>query len=105
MFNTLEANQILDLNQHNDYVLIDLRSTKEFQNDGVAGSIHLPYASLPQNLNRLPSNKKVVFMCNDGNMAGAARNFVKGYARLHNVFALEKGVAALHKTLELQKAG
>ena len=104
MFNTIEPNQIHYNHKETEYLLIDLRSRKEFNNDGLAGSIHIPYYELPDRLNELPTNKSLLFICNDGNMAGAARNFVKGYARLTNIFALAEGVGAVHKLLERQKA-
>lgn len=105
MFNTIEINQIHQIRKGKDFLFVDLRLRCDFNNDGLAGSIHIPYCSLPDRLNELPSDKQLVFICNDGNMAGAARNFVKGHARMNNIFALAEGVGAAHKLLELQKAG
>ncbi len=105
MFNTLEPNQIINFRKSQEYILIDLRSKLEFQNDGISGSINIPYQNLPENLHLIASNKNVVFVCDDGNMSGAARNWVKGFAKFNNVFALENGIKELHMLLERRKAG
>ena len=105
MFNTIEPNQIHQIRKGAENLLVDLRSRNEFNNDGLAGSIHIPYYDLPDRLNELSSDKNLIFICNNGDMAGAARNFVKGFACLKNIFALAEGVGAVHKLLERQKAG
>lgn len=85
--------------------MIDLRTVHDFQNDGIAGSIHIPYQELSDSIDKIATEKEVVLICNDGNMAGAARNFLMGYAKISNVSALQYGVAALHQKLQKKKAG
>ncbi|MFY0672713.1 MAG: hypothetical protein JXQ87_04890 [Bacteroidia bacterium] len=105
MFNTIEPNHFQQIRKGNDYVFVDIRSRNEFSNDGLAGSIHIPYYDLPDRLTELPIEKNIVFICNDGKMAGAARNFVKGFACINSTFALSEGINEVHKLLERKKAG
>jgi len=105
MFNTISPNELLHSTARKDYQLIDLRSPSEFHNSSIAGSLNIPYVQLPSSISDLSQDKKVVLICNDGNMAGAARNFLKGYARMQDVVALENGMAHLDAELSVKKAG
>ena len=104
MFNTIHPDQLNPSSARNNYFLVDLRSQHQFQNDGIAGSKHMPFHSLPEQYNQLPLEKEIVLICDDGKMAAAARNFLMGYAKLNNVVALEFGVQELHKKFEKRKA-
>ena len=105
MFNTTHPDQIAASNARENYILVDLRSTHEFQNDGIAGSLNIPYKELPDSIKKIPADKEVILVCNNGKVAGAARNFLMGYAKLSNLSALEFGVASLHELLKARKAG
>jgi rhodanese-related sulfurtransferase len=105
MFNTIHPDQLAASNAREQFVMIDLRTAHEFQNDGIAGSIHIPYQELSDSIDKIATEKEVVLICNDGNMAGAARNFLMGYAKINNVSALQYGVAPLHQKLQKKKAG
>lgn len=104
MFNTISAKDLSGSLKREKYCLVDLRTQKEFQNDGISGSIHIPYHLLSENLEELPTDKHIVLICNDGNMAGAARNFIMGSAGILDVSALERGIRNLYHQLSGKKA-
>jgi len=85
--------------------LVDLRSPLEFRRSSLAGAMNIPYTKLPDSIDQLSTEKEIVLICNDGYMAGAARNFLKGYAKMQNVLALESGFTPLSKKLSAKKAG
>lgn len=105
MFDTISPNQLFHPTARKDYQLIDLRSSGEFQESSISGSLNIPYIQLPARLADLSSEKKVVLICEDGKIAGAARNFIKGFARMENVVALENGITYLDRELAVKKAG
>ena len=104
MFNTISAKDLSHTPDREMYHLVDLRTTKEFQHDGISGSVHIPYHMLSENLDELPTDKHIVLICNDGAMAGAARNYIMGSAGLIGVSALERGIGNLYHKLSGKKA-
>ncbi|MBI1183436.1 hypothetical protein GC194_04155 [bacterium] len=104
MFTTIEPYRLAEATAHNNYVLVDLRSKREFLTDGIAGSVHIPYSSLPDRWQELPQNKEIILYCNDGKMSASARNFLKGHARFTNVASLESGIGSLQIQLKSKKA-
>lgn len=56
------------LHAEENFLLIDVRSAAEYEHDGhVVGSRLLPLHALPQRLEELPRDKKLVFICRSGN--------------------------------------
>ncbi len=51
-----------------DYVLVDVRSEKEFKLWHLPGAIGIPYREIvaPENLAKLPTDKDVIVYCNSG---------------------------------------
>lgn len=104
MFNTIDTKDLSHSSDRDQYLLVDLRSKKEFQRDGISGSMHIPYHLLCENLSDLPVDKHIVLICNDGTMAGAARNYIMGSTGLVGVYALERGIGNLYQRLSGKKA-
>jgi len=56
-----------DLAEGKQVVLIDVRTDKEFNNDGyIAGAIHLPFSDFMANLGQVPKDKPLVIYCASG---------------------------------------
>lgn len=52
----------------NDFVLVDVRSEKEFRQWHLPGAIGIPYRDIadPTNLAKLPKDKDIILYCNSG---------------------------------------
>jgi len=64
--------QLNDERSHEDLFLLDLRREEDFEGVGhIEGSMRMDFdaAALPQNLERLPRDKKIVTICYTGNLA------------------------------------
>lgn len=51
-----------------DFLLVDVRSTKEFNVGHIPGAISIPYLDIvdPKNLALLPKDKEIILYCNSG---------------------------------------
>ncbi|MBI3142583.1 MAG: rhodanese-like domain-containing protein [Bacteroidetes bacterium] len=105
MFTTLHPLTYLEQSASVPYFLIDLRGKRAFQTNGIAGSVHMPYHTIPDHLDKIPVNRPVLLLCDNGDMSAAARNFIMGYARRTNVMSLESGLDGFYKVSKRQKAG
>lgn len=92
MFDTLNAREVMAGLATNEIALIDVRESKKFRHHHISGAVSIPIQEIPDRLDEIPKNKRVVFCCDDGNMAGATATFLAGYAHLVNVFSLSGGI-------------
>ena len=82
------------LSQERDNVhLIDVRSPAEIAQGAIPGADHLPLHLLPLQLDRIPSNKKVVLYCRSGARSAQACAFVEAQGK-SNVYNLRGGIIA-----------
>ncbi|AAC07504.1 putative protein [Aquifex aeolicus VF5] len=81
-----------------DVVLLDIRTEAEQSIVGLTykNSLHIPMDKLfkPENLKKIPRDKKVIVICRSGARAIAA-TFALRSAGFDNVYALKGGIAAL----------
>ncbi len=51
----------------NSFVIIDLRSENAYRRGHIRGAVNIPYKKLfsPENINRLPKDKKIIVYCPD----------------------------------------
>jgi rhodanese-related sulfurtransferase len=62
----------------NGALVVDVRSTAEFQGGHVKGSINIPLNEISANENKLKNyNKKVIFCCASGNRSGRATSIMQ----------------------------
>jgi rhodanese-related sulfurtransferase len=80
------------INKQNALV-IDLRDPTEFKKGHITESQNIPYAKLAEKNNFFPKDRPIVFVCNMGQVAGAAAKQIKIEHKLTNVFKLEGGVS------------
>ncbi len=71
---SLTVNELYDqLQETNDYVLLDVRTPGEYEYDGhIEGSRLLPLQVLGQRLNELPTDRPIVIVCRSGNRSYVA---------------------------------
>jgi phage shock protein E len=68
-------------------IILDVRTTGEFSNGHIKGSINIPVDKLAANLHKLKvKNKTVITCCASGARSAAAKGILKsnGYANVHN---------------------
>lgn len=59
--------------------LIDAREPQEFAAGTFKGAINMPINSLEQNIDKLPTDKPIIFFCGAGGRSGEAHDMVKLY--------------------------
>ena len=68
-------------------IILDVRTTGEFSNGHIKGSINIPVDKLAANLHKLKAkNKPIITCCASGARSAAAKGILKsnGYASVHN---------------------
>lgn len=82
-----------DLNKNKDeYALIDVRENHE-RTAGNIGGEHIPMGTLPDKVNEIPKDQKVVIYCRSGGRSGNAVQFLEGQG-YDNLYNLEGGMLA-----------
>jgi len=59
--------------------LIDVRDPQEFATGTFKGAINMPVNSLEKNIDKLPTDKPIIFFCGAGGRSGEAHDMVKLY--------------------------
>ncbi len=86
--NTAQAVQLIN---HQDALVLDVRPLATFQGGHIPHSRNIPLAELGDKISSLPSDKPIVVACDRGQIAvGAAAKLRK--AGLQNVMVLEGGI-------------
>ena len=80
-----------------DSLPVDIRSQAEFQNETIAGAVHIFTPELRTRYNELPKDKKIILFCNTGFQSYVASRILiqKGF---NNVYSLTGGIT-LYKEL------
>lgn len=106
MFETIAPKEAIELQGAESHQLLDIRSRAEKQSAPLPESIEIPYSELPDRLEELPSNKKLLIVSQDGTAAASARNYVQAVTFRTDVYALDGGLKALNNEVtSLQKVG
>lgn len=83
---------------HERAVVVDVREDKELSEGQIINSIHIPLASLPQQLKKLEKYKQkpVIVSCRTGHRSNSACNTLRknGFEKVHN---LRGGITAWTK--------
>lgn len=72
---------------HEGAIILDVRTTGEFSNGHIKGSINIPVDKLGANLNKLKSkNKTVITCCASGMRSASAKSILKsnGFTNVYN---------------------
>jgi rhodanese-related sulfurtransferase len=90
----LEAKALIDRNRGQaDFVILDLRTPKEFAAGHIAGAVMLDYYSpgFQQGLQQLDKSKRYLIYCRTGNRSGRTLKLI-GQMGLTSVYHLKDGI-------------
>lgn len=62
--------------ENNDYVIIDVRSNEEYNQQHVKGAINIPYTEINENIS-IDKDKVIFVYCKSGNRSGIAYSTLK----------------------------
>ena len=65
------------LDGDNGLVVLDVRDDDEFAAGHIPGSIHIPYAELPQRMGELPAGRTIAAICSGGKRSGLAASILQ----------------------------
>ncbi|HXA01024.1 MAG TPA: rhodanese-like domain-containing protein [Cytophagaceae bacterium] len=91
-----ELKQMLDNKE--DIQLIDVRELYEYQAAHIQAEL-IPLNTIPQNLDKISKNKKVIMICRSGNRSGNAIRFMEGNG-FENLYNLKGGMLAWKKEID-----
>ncbi|MBC7486949.1 MAG: molybdopterin-synthase adenylyltransferase MoeB [Cytophagaceae bacterium] len=81
----LELKALLD--EKADFLLLDVRESFEYDICHIEGSLLMPLSTVPQHLNDLPKDKKMIILCHLGIRSASAVNFLQanGFVKVSNL--------------------
>jgi adenylyltransferase/sulfurtransferase len=91
-----ELKQMLD-NKEN-LQLIDVREPYEFENGHIEAEL-IPMNTIPQNLEKISKDKKVIMICRSGNRSGNVIRFMESHG-FDNLYNLKGGLLAWKKDID-----
>ena len=90
--------------EKNEALIVDVRENYEFENCNI-GFLHIPMGEISERIKEIPSDKKIIVMCQSGKRAEAVANLLETEFELNPVFIMEGGINAwiekIDKTLQL----
>jgi sulfur-carrier protein adenylyltransferase/sulfurtransferase len=91
-----ELKKILDSKE--DIQLIDVREPFEFEAGHIESEL-IPMNTIPQNLEKISKDKKVIIVCRSGNRSGNVIRFMEGHG-FENLYNLKGGLLAWKKEVD-----
>lgn len=76
-----------------DFQLIDVREPNEYEVAQIGGEL-IPLATVPDNIDKIDKNKKVVMHCRSGKRSGNAVQFLEQQHGFDNLYNLQGGILA-----------
>ena len=73
-------------------ILLDIRSCAEFKNNGIKGSVNVPFDEISTGLSKLPKDKPVYVLCRTGDLSEEVAEILED--RGYDVYNVEGGHAA-----------
>jgi len=86
-----ELKAIVDANE--EIQLIDVREPHELEIASIGG-INIPQNDIPQSLDKIDKNQKVVVYCRSGMRSANAINFIQSQTGQENLYNLKGGILA-----------
>lgn len=87
----LELKKMMDSNE--DFKLIDVREEVESLQASIGGEL-IPMNTVPEHLELVPKDKKVVIYCRSGNRSGVIISFLEKQHGYSNLYNLKGGIIA-----------
>ena len=88
---TINASEIPALDTEK-VLLLDIRSREEFENNGIKGSVNVPFDEISSGLSKLPKDKPVYVLCRTGDLSEEVAEILED--RGYDVYNVEGGHAA-----------
>ena len=73
-------------------LLLDIRSREEFENNGIKGSVNVPFDEISTGLSKLPKDKPVYVLCRTGDLSEEVAEILED--RGYDVYNVVGGHAA-----------
>ena len=67
----------------NDFILLDVRARKEFDQGHITGSINISHTEIPNRLVDIPNGKDIIIYCRSGKRAMIAANLLSKHDYRH----------------------
>ena len=77
-FATIDPLRLLNMKQHGDVVLVDVRTDQEVSRGVIPGARHIPLHFLPAQFEEIERSRAVVFYCQTGARSAQASAFLNG---------------------------
>jgi rhodanese-related sulfurtransferase len=95
----IDANQLLEMiKKKEDFVILDVRTPQEQSITGITwkNTLNIPMHEVfkPENLNKLPKDKKIVVICHSGDRAAAVVTGLRAVG-FNNAYHLKGGIKEL----------
>jgi sulfur-carrier protein adenylyltransferase/sulfurtransferase len=91
-----ELKQMMDNKE--DIQMIDVRESHEFEAGHIEAEL-IPMNTIPQNLQKISKDKKVIMICRSGNRSGNVIRFMEGQG-FENLYNLKGGLLAWKKDID-----
>ena len=86
--------------QGEEVCIIDTRETEKFAECHITGAISVPQISIPNNLEKFPSEGLVVIYCQYGMKSEQVYIYMREKAKRKNIYILEGGIYQWAKDVE-----
>lgn len=86
-----ELKELMDSGE--DFQLIDVREPSEFNQANLNGEL-IPLQTIPNNIDKISKDKKVVILCRSGKRSGNAIAFLESNYGFDNLINLKGGILA-----------
>ena len=63
----IDTNTASKIHSNDEGIIIDVRSTNEYTHRHIKNAISIPVDEIRSRITELPSDKKIIFVCNSGN--------------------------------------
>lgn len=94
-YREISYNTLLTLKNDSQYVIVDIRTKREYDKGHLSGAISFPEYDLINNFNRLTKDKKYIFVCQKGKNSGYVAKALAGYGYI--TMNLSGGLNAIGK--------
>ncbi len=92
-FAAIDPLRLQEMQEHGDFVLVDVRTEQEISRGVIPGASHIPLHLLPARFGEIDSARAVVFYCQSGARSAQACAFLSGRG-WREVYNLEGGMSA-----------
>ncbi|MFZ5945854.1 MAG: rhodanese-like domain-containing protein [Bacillota bacterium] len=90
VINNEELERIIMTGEIEDYKVLDIRERELFQKFRFPNSINIPFKELGRNLTKLPSDKRILLICNSGFTAAQSLSLLNSIGL--KTYILENGI-------------